>query len=105
MRKMKKASEQVLTIKVAVNFNVLGPLMEDSIVGDLYSISLVNIKWSQTNDRSTEFRRRSQIIKLLADDMDVYYASAEDFETAGFFFHFQEIRDVPMNAHHPVVER
>lgn len=56
MRKMKKANQQVLMIKVAVNFNVLGPLMEDSIVGDLYSISVVSIKWSQTNDRSTEFR-------------------------------------------------
>ena len=48
-------------------------------------------------------RRRSQTIILLAEDMDLYSASAEDLETVACFLHVQEMREEPRNIHQPVV--
>lgn len=42
------------------------------------------------------------MISLPVEDIDLYYASEDDFETVGCFLHFHKIGELPMNIHHPI---
>ena len=46
----------MLTNEMIIDPNVLGSLVKNRIVDDLYGTYIVSIGWSGTKDRNTEFR-------------------------------------------------
>lgn len=92
----------MLTYEATDDFNVLGSLMKNRIVCNFFK-ALVLSALSGVGPRIRKPRLwrsyRSQITSLLIEDIDMYSASAEDFETVVIFLHFQEIRGVPRNTY------
>eukprot|EP00268_Persea_americana_P033271 TRINITY_DN32976_c3_g1_i1.p2 TRINITY_DN32976_c3_g1~~TRINITY_DN32976_c3_g1_i1.p2 ORF type:complete len:110 (-),score=13.35 TRINITY_DN32976_c3_g1_i1:676-1005(-) len=102
---MKTTRKNVLMNKVTINFNVLGSLMKDWITGMALVLSTLRGVVPRIGTPSSVRSRRSQRISLVAEDMDLYSASAEVLEIVACFLHFHEMREEPKNIHQPVVDR
>lgn len=105
MTEMDNARRDILTNGAAVNTNVFGLLVKNKICCNLDGTRVVYIERSETNKKTPSSRRRccSQTASLLAQDMDLHSASANDLETVVYFMYFRDMEDLSTNMHQQVV--
>ncbi|GMP53515.1 hypothetical protein CsSME_00018960 [Camellia sinensis var. sinensis] len=85
----------MLTDKVTINLNVLHPLMEDSVVGNLNSTVVVIVKKGRRRLRDTQIKQETTKPNNLSSSMSHarYLTSTVERATTNCFLLFQEIKE------------
>eukprot|EP00268_Persea_americana_P031740 TRINITY_DN31018_c4_g1_i1.p1 TRINITY_DN31018_c4_g1~~TRINITY_DN31018_c4_g1_i1.p1 ORF type:complete len:120 (+),score=6.80 TRINITY_DN31018_c4_g1_i1:640-999(+) len=101
MWKMDSSRESMLTNKVTIHLNMLGPFMKNWTGCYLYGTYVICIEWSRTNKKDTKFPNKSSMPKHFATCKRHrrYSASANDFEIVVCFLLIQKINEVQRNIH------
>lgn len=91
--------------RVAVNLYVLHALVIDKVNSNLDGINVFIMQQSKVNVEETKLCEET----MQLDDLEQvtyiarYSALMDDLKMQSYFLHFQEIKALPRNKHHPVV--
>lgn len=95
----------MMSSKVTIYLDMLGALMEDRVVIDVYGTFIITVPWSRIRDRCTYVGKQPMYPNNISGvAMARYSASMEERETIFCFLLFQELRGLPRKTQSSVVD-